>query len=375
MSRKTFVLRAVLAAIAIGLATAPAAAQAVPSTFWGVVPQATPTLAQLERLHRGGVDSVRVAIVWPSVQPGQTDSFAWSGVDSQIENAVLAGIEVLPTLAGAPEWAVPSAFVPGAGRSARTSRNLPASGAAAAGWSRFVSAAVARYGPGGSFWIERPALPQRPIRTWQIWNEQNFKYFVVRPNPAEYGKLVKLSYTAARSVDPGARLILGGMFSHPNEARFKARPRQAYFATDFLDRMYKTTPGIKSKFSGVALHPYTTAYQQLTPDIEEFRTVLKAHHDAGKGLWITEIGWSSQPRAGHDGFAKGLKGQVAQLNGAFDLFRRNQARWRLQRIYWFSVDDQPGSCNFCDGTGLFKKGFVPKKSWFAYVKFAGGTPR
>jgi hypothetical protein len=49
-------------------------------------------------------------------------------------------------------------------------------------------------------------------------------------------------------------------------------------------------------------------------------------------------------------------------------------KWKLQRVYWFSVDDDPGACNFCDGSGLFGKGFIPKKSWFAYVKFAGGTP-
>ena len=49
-------------------------------------------------------------------------------------------------------------------------------------------------------------------------------------------------------------------------------------------------------------------------------------------------------------------------------------KWKLKRVYWFSVDDQTGVCNFCDGSGLFAQGFVPKKSWFAYVKFAGGTP-
>ena len=63
-------------------------------------------------------------------------------------------------------------------------------GAAAPVGQRFVSGAVERYGPGGSFWAEHPSLPQRPIRTWQIWNEENFKYFVAKPNPAEYGKLV-----------------------------------------------------------------------------------------------------------------------------------------------------------------------------------------
>jgi hypothetical protein len=197
---------------------------------------------------------------------------------------------------------------------------------------------------------------------------------VVRPNPAEYGTLIKVSYNAMKKADAGAKIVLGGMFSRPNEARFKARPRQAYFATDFLDRLYKTTPGIKSKFVGVALHPYTGKYQELLPDIEAFRAVLKLHRDTGKGLWLTEIGWSSQPLDAGNSFAKGPRGQVQQLKGAFRLFERYETRWRLKRIYWFSVDDQPGSCNFCDGSGLFSEGFVAKRSWFAYVGFAGGKP-
>jgi polysaccharide biosynthesis protein PslG len=198
---------------------------------------------------------------------------------------------------------------------------------------------------------------------------------VVRPNPAEYGKLVKLSHAAIKSVDPGAKIVLGGMFAEPREAQFKRRPAQAYFATDFLDQLYRTTPGIKSKFNGVALHPYSGEYQELAPDIEAFRAVLRENRDAGKGLWITEIGWSSQPPdPKHNAFAKGPRGQVKELNGAFRLFRSKQAKWRLKQIFWFSVDDQVGICNFCDGTGLFGTGFVPKPAWFAYVKFAGGNP-
>src|SRR4029077_19925061 len=146
-----------------------------------------------------------------------------------------------------------------------------------------------------------------------------------------------------------------------------------YYASDFLDKMYDSAPRIGSKFDGVAVHPYTGSYQEVTPRIEEVRKVLKAHHDNGKGLWITEIGWSSQPLdPDGDIFAKGRSGQVAQLKGAFKLFKRNQVQWRLQRVYWFSVDDAAQNCNCCGGSGLFGEGFVPKPSWKAYVKFAGG---
>jgi hypothetical protein len=375
MSRPLHVLVAALAALAIMASAGASAAMALPGNFWGVDPQATPTLEQLERLRRGGVDSIRIPVGWPNVQSEPGAAYEWSGTDSLVENAARAGIEVLPFLSGAPGWAVPSAWVPGSHRTVTAPRSLPVRGAAATAWSSFVSAAVARYGPGGSFWSERPGLAPRPVRTWQIWNEENFKYFIVRPNPAEYGKLVKLSSGAVRSVDPRAKVLLGGLFARPREATYRAKPRQAYFATDFLDQLYRRTPGIRSKFDGVALHPYSTSYRLLTSDIEEFRRVLERHRDAGKGLWITELGWSSgrpSKANGFNAFEKGRKGQAAQLKGAFGLLKRHQAKWRVRQVFWFSVDDQPGACNFCDGSGLFGPGFAAKPSWFAYVRFAGG---
>jgi len=196
----------------------------------------------------------------------------------------------------------------------------------------------------------------------------------VRPNPIEYGKLVNISYAALRSGDRGARIVLGGLFTEPFEATLKRKPPQAYFATDFLDRMYRSTPGIKRKFIGIGLHPYTGKYQDLTGDIEGAREVLKANRDAGKAIWITELSWSSQRPRRNNSFAKGVSGQKRQLQGAFGLLKRKQVPWRIKRVYWFSVDDAPGACNFCDGSGLFGAGFTPKPAWFTYVRFAGGNP-
>jgi len=361
----------VVACAAMGAFASTAAA--LPSNFWGVVPQAAPSVEQFQRLKTGGVDSTRIGLAWSAIQPTMGGAPNWSGVDPLVGAAAQAGIEVLPFAYAAPGWAVSAVAVPGSGGKVKAPKTLPVkTEAQRAAWTSFLQLAVGRYGPNGSFWTENPTLPKRPLRTWQIWNEENFKYFVVRPNPADYGKLVKISYAAIKGSDPGAQIVLGGMFARPKEALFKRNPPQAYFATHFLDQMYRSTPGIKSKFNGVALHPYTGRYQELVPDIEGFRAVLKQNHDAGKGLWITEIGWSSQPPTANNSFAKGPKGQVTQLKGAFSLFKSKQARWRLKRIFWFSVDDQTGICNFCDGTGLFAKGFVPKKAWPAYVKFAGG---
>jgi polysaccharide biosynthesis protein PslG len=362
---------AALAVSAVGLGALAATAEAVPVRFWGVVPQATPTFEQLQRLKRGGVDTVRTPVGWPEVQPVAGGPLNWAALDAIVKADTAAGLEVLPFLSGAPTWAVP------VDRRFKSPANLPVrTGLQRTGWTNFVEQAVLRYGPNGSFWAANPGLPEHPIHTWQIWNEENFEYFVAHPNPAEYGKLVKLSYAAIKGVDPGAKIVLGGMFAKPNEATLKVKPPEAYFATDFLQQMYRTTPGIKSKFNGVALHPYSGSYLALAPDIEEVRAVLTKNHDSAKGIWITELGWSSQPPAtdGSNSFAKGRSGQAAQLRGAFGLLSRNQVKWKIRRVFWFSVDDQTGACNFCDGSGLFGAGFVAKPAWKAYVKFAGGIP-
>jgi hypothetical protein len=359
---------AALAISAIAMASFAPTATAEPAKFWGVAPQVAPTLEQFQRLKRGGVDSVRISVVWPLVQTAENGPFNWADVDRQIENTSLAGLEVLPFLSGAPSWAV------AVDRRFNSPRTLPVKTASQRfGWKNFVSQAVLRYGPNGSFWAEHPGVPPRPIRTWQIWNEQNFQYFVARPNPAEYGKLLKLSYATIKGIDPAAQIILGGMFAKPLQATYKRKPPLAYFASDFLERLYRTTPGVKAKFNGVALHPYTSSYRDLTPDIEEIRSVLKKNHDAGKGMWITEMGWSSRPPSAGNSFAKGRKGQATQLKGAFKLLASQQRRWRIKRVYWFSVDDLAGACNFCDGSGLFGTGFVPKPSWNAFVRFSGGV--
>jgi hypothetical protein len=368
---------AALAIAVLGAALAAPSAGAVPAKFWGVAPQSLPSEEVFQQLKRGGVDALRFPVEWGGTESveGKPD---WGYVDAFVARSTANGIEPLPFLNGAPSWAIKSVSVNRASHSVAPAELPVRTAAERSSWQGFLREAVGRYGPGGAFWSEHPGLPYVPIRTWQIWNEPNFKYFVARPNPVDYGKLVNLSYTTIKGLDPGARLILAGLFAEPKEAEGKykeIRPRPAYRATEFLRQMYRSTPGIKSKFQGVALHPYSIEYQELAPEIENVRTVLREAGDPGKSLWVTELGWSSKPPDGRTNlFAKGPQGQVRELNGAFKLFERRQVQWKLKRVFWFSVDDRAGLCNFCDGSGLFTESFAPKPSWKAYVKFAGGTP-
>src|ERR1700755_2585016 len=108
--RMTRMLRACIAAFAVSLCFA-ASAQALPANFWGVVFQAEPTEIQFQRLKRGGVDSMRLPVDWAAVQPERGSTFSWGGVDQVVKRASAAGIDVLPFLTGAPNWAVPQGTV------------------------------------------------------------------------------------------------------------------------------------------------------------------------------------------------------------------------------------------------------------------------
>ena len=351
----------VLVALVAALMALPAAAPsessaAVPKRFWGVNPVVSPSGAEVARLKRGRVDTVRYPIYW-SVVERDRGSFDWSGFDGVLARAAARNIDVLPYVYGTPSWL------------AGDSRTLPVATKAQRGaWARFLRAAVRRYGRGGTFWRERPGLRRLPVKTWQLWNEQNYFYFAKPVSPRRYAALLKHSARVMRGVDPRVKILLGGMFGWP-----AARPPRAYRAAGFLRRMYRIK-GVRQSFDGVALHPYSPSAKYVKPQVRGIRRAMRAFGDGRKGLWITEISWASS-RPGTP-FGKGRKGQARELGRAFSVLRRNQRRWRLRRVFWFSLTDdpRPEACSFCDASGLFTARFRAKPAWHRFVSFTGGRP-
>ena len=136
-------------------------------------------------------------------------------------------------------------------------------------------------------------------------------------------------------------------------------------------------PGIESDFDAVALHPYAVDAEDLEELTEAMREVVLANHDAGAGLYITEMGWGSQNDFRQVAYEQGMRGQVGQLRDSYGFLLRNRHRLNLKGAYWFSWQDLAGSCNFCDSVGLFHAGerLRPKPAWHAFVRLAGGRPR
>ncbi len=365
-------LKTTLTLLALAAALiAPASAQALPSTFFGIGPQTGLSEIDAAYMKAGGVGTVRWPIGWPSVQPTAKRRYDWGSVDPAVEAAARHGLTILPFLYGTPRWL------------AAKPTTLPIdSSRARSAWVAFVKAAVKRYGPGGEFWAEHapavagvnyvPAISRpTPIRTWQVWNEANFFYFAYPVSPSRYATLLKLSHGAIKSVDPNATVLLSGLFGNPDQGG-----KMGMDAIKFLGALYRV-PGIKADFDAVALHPYAFHVDALEELTEGIREVVLENHDPSAGLYITEMGWGSQNDPNVVAFEQGMQGQARELRKAYGYLIANRTQLNLKSTYWFSWKDIQGDCNFCDSVGLFREGaaFRPKPAWKAFVSITGGRLR
>jgi hypothetical protein len=336
----------------------------VPRGFFGIAPQSELTNEDASYMTSGGIESVRLPLAWSAIQPSARGGYDWTDMDAAMTVAARHGLQVLPALYSTPRWL--------AGQSTK----LPIDSAKARNaWAEFLTAAVERYGPGGKFWTEHepgvtpyePAIPSLPIRNWQIWNEANFFYFAYPASPQRYARLLKLSSAAIKAVDPGAKVILTGLFGRPTAGGPRGVP-----AASFLSVLYRT-PAIKRAFDGIALHPYAVDAETL----EEIHRTTVANRDRVP-LYITEMGWGSQNDFEQVAFEQGIRGQAKQLRAAYSYLLANRNRLNVKGVYWFSWKDAPSStCNFCDSVGLFRAGkrFRPKPAWHSFVALTGGRSR
>ena len=155
-------------------------------------------------------------IYWSQSEPAP-GVFDWRATDAFLISTSRDGFERLPVIWGSPAWLART----GSDHRCRFTADRCAalqmpvhSPAQRRAWSRFLRALVGRYGPAGTFWELHPELPRDPIRTWQIWNEENDHRFA-EASVRDYAALLRGSAPAIRSVDPDARIILGGLYATP----------------------------------------------------------------------------------------------------------------------------------------------------------------
>lgn len=281
-------------------------------------------------INQAGIKWVRQQIRWDLIEPKKGE-FHWEGFDKAIENEYKQGLNAF----GQFHW---------------KSWSDPTTGSEAGirDWSEFVSLAVNRY--------------KDKIKYWEVWNEEDFQgFWPPEPNPANYVKLLKAAYIAAKKADPECKIILGGLMGWGGQ--------YTYFP--FLDEVYKNGGG--DYFDIVAFHPYTmpnapSKDNLLKRKIEDVLERLKNNGAPDKPIWITELGWPSNKLVDPQS-ERGVTPdeQAGYLKEAFAICLSYP---QIKKVFWYGFRDVgPSPTDTEHHYGLVKNDLEPKLSYRAYKEF------
>jgi hypothetical protein len=216
-----------------------------------------------------GASYARFFVRWPEFQPDSSAQFkadVAAQYDVAVNQLVAHGIKPIFVVMGAPAWANGSSdqAVP------------PSSPSTYAGFMTLLAAHFAGR-----------------VAAYEVWNEEDETIFWhPAPDAARYAALLKATYPAVKGADPTATVLVGGLTGNDY---------------DFLEAIYAN--GGQGAFDAVAVHTDTACldrgpmsfYRDPNGRIARFtflgyrsvHDVMAAHGDGAKGIWMTELGWSS----------------------------------------------------------------------------------
>jgi hypothetical protein len=290
------------AALILTLNSAPAqgAPERVPDDFFGMnYPSLAEDHAALRQVHlnaikSSGIDELRVTVHWNEIEAtapvNGVHSWRFVRPDSWIADASRAGLKPQITFAYTPPWA--SGITNGEKLVCDSFNAVSHQPHDPNAFALAMRQMVLRYGPDGSFWSENPGIPKRPVRIWEVWNEQNLaSYWCPKPHPPLYADLFVLSARAIKAVDPNATVVLGGM-------TLQSPSGTAYAPGEFLLAATTRQPAIRTLADAVGIHvyPFQTPDRQLEV-IALFRQQMRRGTIPDTTPMIAnEIGWTTSGR-------------------------------------------------------------------------------
>jgi hypothetical protein len=224
---------------------------------------------ELDGIKAMGMSSVRVDASWYNTQFDGPDSYNWAPLDATVSAIRSAGLTADLIIDQCPPWAAAS------GASGNFAQ--PASPAA---FGNFAGALAKRYyGKGANY--------------FEIWNEPNIsEFWSPGPDPAAYTADLKAAYTAIKAVAPSAMVITAGLAPAANNGN-------TMDTVSFVQDMY--ADGAAGYFDALGDHPYTypytpdsvilgSAWSEMDQTSPSLRSLMIAHGDGAKKIWITEYG-------------------------------------------------------------------------------------
>ena len=293
----------------------------------------------LRMLSNAGISYIRQEFPWEDIEihakndfidrrnPEIGDVDAWAKYDNIVQLAEQHDIEIIARLSNPPAWSRAD------GDNAGT-QGPPDN---FADFAEFAGKVATRY--------------QDRLTYYQIWNEPNiFPEWGNRyPDPVGFTELLCQTATAIRSADPDAVIIAPALSptieminNNMNDLLYLHRIYLAG-AGDCFDVMSAQGYGLYSAPTDRRLYPTLINY----PHSLFVRDVMVRHGDAGKPIWISELGWNALPEGMPERFGRVTEGQQAIYTvQALDRIQREWDWVGVANIWFFKrptdrEQDQP----------------------------------
>jgi hypothetical protein len=302
-------------------------------------------------MQAAGITLIRQVFNWAQIEqtPGQ---YSFAAYDQFVADAAAHGIEVMPVFYNEPSYL--------SSRPKHSKNKLqnypPKKPASIAG---LATAAVAWYGPNGTFWKDNPTVPVVPIRVWQIWDEPNLNFFWgPKANASAYVSMLHAASSAIHAVDPGAEVVSAGMPQSSDGINLLTFVRQML------------SHGGAKWMNTLAVNAYSPNAAGVLRLIEQVRGVLNSGGGSRVGLRVTEIGWSDVGPKSR--YRAGKKGQSTQISTVIHDFGSHSGSLKLRGFVYFDWRDSPPYKGVKDfwglHTGLLNQNGTPKPSLAAFTK-------
>ncbi|MBI2886681.1 MAG: hypothetical protein HYY02_05685 [Chloroflexi bacterium] len=343
-----------------------------PSAYAGVYPFGANTFFEqeveewklrrsMEMLRAAGIRWFRQQFPWDRIEPEARGRFSgpsgstWQPFDRIMSLAEEYGLEPVVRLDLAPRWSHPDAPF---------RRGPPAD---LNDYGDFVAAVVQRY--------------KGRVRYYQVWNEPNlFFEWGSAPNAAHYVRLLRVAYQRAKAADPQVVILSAALSPTLGTPDGLNQSDLTYLqemydagARDYFDILSAQGYGLWTGPGDRRADPSQVNFSR----VQLLREIMVRNGDAGKAIWLSEMGWDAVPL---DFPGEALHGRVTEEQQArytLAAFRRIQEEWPWVGVvfYWHfrKVSDEARSQEDFYFR-LVDPDFTPRPVYYAVQQAASQPP-
>jgi hypothetical protein len=291
---------------------------------------------------QGGVKWSREELSWANIEPNVKGQYNWGPYDRRLAFDTQNGIEVVGMLLTTPRWSTTNPGAPDWYWYEPANFN---------DYYDFVRTAVNRW--------------SGTIHTWEIWNEPNhpgtWNCINNCNRAADYARLLQGAYAAVKSVDPNARVLIGGLYIHDYTNEGMA----------FLNSVIASSGGAIN-FDALSVHTYMpdrvpeamrsdSVVQNFQYRLNMANDWINAHAGRPGEIWVTEDGRSTCNGCPYPWSEDMQASILARMYGI------SAATPRLVQFDYFQFEDKFNNpSNLYGGMSIVRDNYSTKPGYNAY---------